>query len=208
MASGAVVAAGAGASVRCKGVLVGEGVVSLLPGCDEVAGRSRRGGIGTLPAEVSGDRPPTAFRTGMGMATGMAEGWPAGRTPRDAERAASPPPPGTASAPGTVVAPAVALPPGTPVPPPPAPLALPAPPDAVSVTADLGCPPRRAPDGTEDGVTGSAADGADGADGVTDGPAAGPAAEATGGAPGDMADAALGASFRGVADDVSLPEAG
>lgn len=204
MASGAVVAVGAGASVRCKGVLVGEGAVSLLCGCDEVAGRSRRGGIGTLPAEVSGDRPPTAFRTGMGMATGMAEGRPAGRTPRDAEPAASTPPPGTASAPGTVVAPAVALPPGTPVPPPPAPPALPAPPDAVSVTADLGCPPRRAPDGSEDGVTGSAADGADGADGVTDGPAA----EATGGVPGDMADAALGASFRGVADDVSLPEAG
>ncbi|MGY4987564.1 hypothetical protein [Streptomyces nigrescens] len=88
------------------------------------------------------------------------------------------------------------------MPPPPAPLALPAPPDAVSVTADLGCPPRRAPDGTEDGVTGRAADG------VTDGPADGPAAEATGGVPGDMADAALGASFRGVADDVSLPEAG
>ncbi|MGY5133819.1 hypothetical protein ACWGJW_15675 [Streptomyces nigrescens] len=199
MASGAVVAAGA--SVRCKGVLVGEGAVSLLPGCDEVAGRNRRGGIGTLPAEVSGDRPPTAFRTGMGMATGMAEGRPVGRTPRDAERAASPTPPGTASAPGTVVAPGAALPPGTPVPPPPAPPALPAPPDVGSVTADLGCPPRRAPDGTEDGVTGSAADGADG---VTDGPAA----EATGGVPGDMADAALGASFRGVADDVSLPEAG
>lgn len=188
-------AAGAGASVRCKGVLVGEGAVSLLPGCDEVAGRSRRGGIGTLPAEVSGDRAPTAFRTGMGMATGMAEGWPAGLTPRDAERAASPPPPGTASAPGTVVAPGAALPPGTPVPPPPAP---PAPPDTGSATADLGCPPRRAPEGTEDGVTGGPSDG------VTDGPAA----EATGGVPGDMADAALGASFRGVADDVSLPEAG
>ncbi|MCR8575226.1 hypothetical protein [Streptomyces sp. Isolate_219] len=84
------------------------------------------------------------------------------------------------------------------MPPPPAPPALPAPPDVGSATAELGCPPRRAPDGSEDGVTGRSADG------VTDGPAA----EATGGVPGDMADAALGASFRGVADDVSLPEAG
>ncbi len=190
-------AVGAGASVRCKGVLVGEGAGSLLPGCEEAAGRSRRGGIGTFPAEVSGDRALPVFRTGMGMATGMAEGWPAGLTPRDVGRAASPPPPGTgtASAPGTPVVPGAALPPGTPVPPPPAP---PEAPDAGSATADLGCPPRRAPDGTEDGVTGGPADG------VTDRPAA----EATGGVPGDMADAALGASFRGVADDVSLPEAG
>ncbi|MFJ3955555.1 hypothetical protein ACIPXV_36890 [Streptomyces libani] len=85
------------------------------------------------------------------------------------------------------------MPPGTLVPP-----APPAFPDAGSATADLGCPPRRAPGGTEDGVTGGPADGVTG----------GPAAEATGGVPGDMADAALGASFRGVADDVSLPEAG
>ncbi|UYB43609.1 hypothetical protein SLV14_006607 [Streptomyces sp. Je 1-4] len=85
------------------------------------------------------------------------------------------------------------MPPGTLVPP-----APPAFPDAGSATADLGCPPHRAPDGTEDGVTGGPADGVTG----------GPAAEATGSVPGDMADAALGASFRGVADDVSLPEAG
>ncbi|GAA2586722.1 hypothetical protein Stube_58780 [Streptomyces tubercidicus] len=36
----AAVVDGAGASVRCKGVWLGEGAVSLLPVCDEVAGRS------------------------------------------------------------------------------------------------------------------------------------------------------------------------
>lgn len=174
----------------------------LLADGDEVAGRSRRGGIATLPAEVSGDRAPTAFRTGL--ATGMAEGRPADLAPRDAERAASPPPPGAASPPGTAVPPGATSAPGETVP-----RARSSPLDDGLATADrcaLRCPLNGMADGMADGATDGVLDGA------TDGLADGPLAETTGGAPGTMADAAFsafGASFREVvADALSPREAG